>query len=63
VFCAHGKNSGDINAKSFSNRSESLESSLGFFLTAETFSGDNGYSLRLDGSEKGINDNARVRED
>ena len=61
-FVAHGKNSGDNYAKSFSNRSESLESSLGFFLTAETFSGDNGYSLRLDGLEKGINDNARVRE-
>ena len=61
-FVAHGKNSGENYAKSFSNQPESLKSSLGFFLTAETFSGDNGYSLRLDGLEKGINNNARARE-
>jgi hypothetical protein len=61
-FVAHGKNSGDNFAKNFSNKPESLESSLGFFLTAETYYGDHGYSLRLDGLEKGINDNARTRD-
>lgn len=61
-FVAHGKNSGENYAKSFSNQSESLMSSLGFYLTAETYSGENGYSLRLDGLEKGINDKARTRE-
>ena len=61
-FVAHGKNSGENYAKSFSNNSESLMSSLGFYLTAETYSGENGYSLRLDGLEKGINDRARERE-
>lgn len=59
---AHGKNSGESIATSFSNQSGSLKSSLGFFLTAETYVGDNGYSLRLDGLEKGINDSARFRD-
>lgn len=59
---AHGKNSGEYIATSFSNQSGSLKSSPGFFLTAETYYGDNGYSLRLDGLEKGINDSARLRD-
>lgn len=61
-YVAHGKNSGENYAKYFSNQPRSLQSCLGFFLTAETYFGRNGYSLRLDGLEKGINDNARDRE-
>lgn len=61
-YVAHGKNSGDNYAKSFSNQAESLKSSLGFYLTAETYSGAHGYSLRLDGIEDNINNNARNRE-
>jgi L,D-transpeptidase catalytic domain len=59
---AHGKNSGENYATSFSNDAQSLKSSLGFFITSETYTGKNGYSLRLDGLEKNINDNARTRE-
>lgn len=58
---AHGRNSGTNFATSFSNKSESYQSSLGFYRTAETYNGSNGYSLRLDGLEKGINDMARTR--
>lgn len=58
---AHGRNSGQLMAKSFSNRPESYQSSLGFYKTAETYQGKHGYSLRLDGLEKGFNDQARNR--
>jgi hypothetical protein len=58
---AHGRNSGENVAESFSNDSKSLKSCLGFFVTAETYTGKHGYSLRLDGLEPGINDNARQR--
>ncbi len=59
---AHGKNSGENMAKSFSNESKSLKSCLGFLLTSETYTGKHGYSLRLDGLEPGINDNATSRK-
>lgn len=58
---AHGKNSGDNYASNFSNTSESNKSSLGFFATGEVYNGKHGMSLKLDGLEKGINDNARRR--
>jgi hypothetical protein len=58
---AHGKNSGGNMATSFSNSPRSLKSCLGFFKTAEIYSGKYGYSLKLDGLEQGINDNARAR--
>ena len=58
---AHGRNSGGNYATSFSNKSGSYQSSLGFYRTAETYNGGNGYSLRLDGLEEGINDLARPR--
>lgn len=61
TYVAHGRNSGDNYATSFSNKSGSYQSSLGFYRTAETYNGGNGYSLKLDGLEKGINDLARPR--
>ncbi len=58
---AHGKGSGENFASAFSNRESSHQSSLGLFATAETYIGGNGYSLRMDGLEPGINDQARAR--
>lgn len=58
---AHGRNSGGNYATSFSNRPGSYQSSLGFYLTENTYNGRNGYSLVLDGLEKGINDKAKER--
>ena len=59
---SHGRNSGKEYASSFSNVPESFKSSLGFYKTAETYFGEHGLSLRLDGLEPGINDNARKRD-
>ena len=60
---AHGKNSDkdfDGYANSFSNTLNSDQSSLGFYLTAETYQGSHGLSLRLDGLST-TNSNARDR--
>ena len=58
---AHGTETGALYARYFSNRLQSHQSSLGFFITGNTYYGKHGYSLRLSGIEKGINDNARKR--
>ena len=58
---SHGKNSGGLKASSFSNTNGSKQSSLGTFVTADTYHGSNGYSLNLHGLEKGINNNAHAR--
>jgi hypothetical protein len=63
IHVAHGKNSdknSDGIATEFSNTNGSLQSSLGFMLTAETYTGKNGYSLKLDGLES-RNSNVRSR--
>jgi len=61
TYVSHGKNTGDVMAKSFSNTVQSNQSSLGFYVTAETYIGSKGYSLKLDGVEKGFNDKMRER--
>lgn len=58
---AHGRNSGGNYAHAFSNIPGSLQSSLGLFRTLGTYEGSNGYSLRMNGLEAGINDNALER--
>ncbi|MEO6949449.1 MAG: murein L,D-transpeptidase catalytic domain family protein, partial [Ginsengibacter sp.] len=61
TYVAHGRNSGKETANSFSNDPESFKSSLGFYVTKNTYTGTHGFSLRLEGEEKGINDNAMSR--
>lgn len=58
---AHGKNTGEEFATNFSNTDSSLQSSLGFYITDATYNGDNGFSLRLLGMDKGFNDAAYRR--
>lgn len=58
---AHGRNSGEEYANNFSNIPSSYKSSLGFFLTDQTYTGKHGLSLVLEGVEAGINDRARER--
>jgi hypothetical protein len=61
TYVAHGRNSGTVMANSFSNSPSSNKSSLGFYKTLGTYIGKHGYSLKLQGLEKGINDNAYNR--
>lgn len=61
TYVAHGRNSGVDFATKFSNQPESLESSLGFYVTEGTYTGKHGVSLRIDGLEKGWNDLAEER--
>lgn len=61
TYVAHGRNSGQEWANRFSNKNSSCKSSLGFYVTGDTYQGKHGYSLRLDGLERGINDNASKR--
>lgn len=58
---AHGKGTGEEFAMSFSNTMDSHQSSLGFYITEQTYNGDNGYSMRLFGMDKGYNDAALER--
>jgi hypothetical protein len=59
---AHGRNSGDyLRARQFSNVDGSKMSSIGLYQTADTYYGNNGYSLRLRGLDPGFNDNALSR--
>jgi hypothetical protein len=61
TYVAHGINSGEEFASSFSNKMESCKSSLGFYVTSGVYRGVNGISLRIDGVDQGFNDNARKR--
>jgi hypothetical protein len=61
TFVAHGQNSGEDYATSFSNDPDSYKSSLGFYITKRTYRGHNGLSLRISGVDTGYNDKAAKR--
>jgi len=61
TYVAHGKNSGDNYATKFSDNPRSLETSIGVYVTKDTYEGHNGNSLVLSGLDKGFNDNAEAR--
>jgi hypothetical protein len=61
TLVAHGHNSGENEASSFSNTDESNMSSLGFYVTGQEYEGKHGHSLRLEGLDEGFNTNAAAR--
>lgn len=61
TYVSHGRNSGNEFAESFSNENKSFMSSIGFYVTDETYYGKHGLSLKLDGLDEGFNTNARER--
>ncbi|WP_299290350.1 murein L,D-transpeptidase catalytic domain family protein [uncultured Mucilaginibacter sp.] len=62
TWVAHGQGSGDDMPNQFSNIDSSHQSSLGFYLTGEIYTGKHGRSLRLDGLDANFNTNARQRD-
>jgi len=62
TYVAHGRRSGMEYATAFSNRAHSNKSSIGFYITRHTYEGGEGYSLRLEGLDKGFNDKALARD-
>jgi L,D-transpeptidase catalytic domain len=61
TYVAHGRGSGGEFANSFSNSKRSHKSSLGFYITENTYYGDHGLALKIRGLEKGFNDRAYGR--
>jgi len=61
TYVAHGRNSGEEFAHSFANVAESFKSSIGFYVTGNSYDGACGLSMKLQGMEQGINDAAEPR--
>jgi hypothetical protein len=61
TYVAHGRGSGGEYARTFSNKPESHKSSLGFYVTRNSYYGSHGLALEVDGLENGINDKANAR--
>lgn len=61
TYVSHGSKTGEEFSTKFSNSNGSHKSNLGFLITAETYRGKAGFSMRFDGQEKGFNNAARNR--
>ncbi|OGO93351.1 MAG: hypothetical protein A3F10_03715 [Coxiella sp. RIFCSPHIGHO2_12_FULL_42_15] len=61
TYVTHGLNSGTLFSSYFSNKVNSKASSIGIYNTEKSYQGRHGLSLRLDGLDKGFNDNAQSR--
>lgn len=61
TYVAHGQGSGEEFANKFSNKMNSHQTSLGFYITGETYNGEHGNSLYLHGMDKGYNNLAYER--
>lgn len=61
TYVAHGQGTGEEFATAFSNRENSHQSSLGFYVTGETYIGEHGLSLYLHGMDNGFNSAAYQR--
>ena len=61
TYVAHGRNSGGEYATRFSNKPSSLQSSLGFYVTENTYTGEHGLSLKINGVDGGFNNKALRR--
>lgn len=63
TLVAHGRNTGGEYAQHFSNENGTHKSSLGFYVTKNNNMGSSvGFSLIIEGIEKGFNDNAVSRQ-
>lgn len=58
---SHGAHTGDLYARSFSDQPGTHKTSIGVYVTDQTYSGSHGISLRLKGLERGFNANAYSR--
>ena len=61
TYVSHGKNSGYVYARNFSNTENSLKSCVGRFVTSEVYYGDHGLSMRVIGLDS-TNSNAYKRD-
>ena len=62
TYVAHGQATGEDCAMAFSNKENSHQSSLGFYVTTDTYEGEHGYSLHIEGLDQGFNDAAFKRD-